>query len=102
MMQEEWAEASRSELRFMLRIYRQASPEPEPFLEARLIDRVVDVFTRVRVCVCVCVSVSVSVSVSDRSCRRCFHQGTCVCVCLCVSVSVSVSVCVSLSLCVCV
>jgi hypothetical protein len=49
MMQEEWAEASRSELRFMLRIYRQASPEPEPFLEARLVDRVVDVFTQVQI-----------------------------------------------------
>ena len=28
MMREEWAEASRSELRFMLRIYRQSTPEP--------------------------------------------------------------------------
>lgn len=45
MMQEEWAEASRSELRFMLRIFRQATPEPEPYLEARLMDRVVDVFS---------------------------------------------------------
>ena len=50
MMQEEWAEASQSELRFMLRLYRQASAEPEAFLETRLLDRIIDIFSRYMAC----------------------------------------------------